>query len=130
MSGSDELFEGLAEQRGPQQTSLGGAPRLRQPEREQIGWQQAAIDDLVSADHPVRAIWAFVLTLDLGQLHDRVKAREGVPGQAPPAPELMLALWLWATVEGVGSARLLDRLCDQHLAYRWLCGGVSRTTTP
>ena len=54
-----------------------------------------------------------------------MKAREGVPGQAPPAPELMMALWLWATVEGVGSARQLTRLCEQHLAYRWLCGGVS-----
>ena len=37
----------------------------------------------------------------------------------------MMALWLWATVEGVGSARQLARLCEQHLAYRWLCGGVS-----
>ena len=41
------------------------------------------------------------------------------------APELMMALWLWATVDGVGSARQLARLCEQHLAYRWLCGGVS-----
>jgi transposase len=123
MSGDDELFEGLGEQRGPQRA--GGAPRLRQPERQQIGWQAASIDELVSPDHPVRAIWAFVATLDLRELHDQVKAREGVPGQAPPAPELLLALWLWATVEGVGSARLLDRLCEQHLAYRWLCGGVS-----
>jgi len=37
----------------------------------------------------------------------------------------MLALWLWATVDGIGSARQLDRLCRDHLAYRWLCGGVS-----
>ncbi len=36
-----------------------------------------------------------------------------------------MALWLWATVEGVGSARQLARFCEQHLAYRWLCGGVS-----
>ena len=100
-------------------------PRLRQPERNQPGWQIAAIDDLVARDHPVRAVWAFVGTLDLRCLHDAVKAREGVPGQAPPAPELMLALWLWATVDGVGSARQLDKLCGEHLAYRWLCGGVS-----
>ena len=58
-------------------------------------------------------------------MHDAVKAREGVPGQAPAAPELMMALWLWATVDGVGSARQLTRMCEQHLAYRWLCGGVS-----
>jgi transposase len=125
MSGGDELFEGLGEQRGPQRASVSGAPRLRRPERRQIGWQAASLDELVAADHPVRAVWAFVSLLDLRELHDQVKAREGVPGQAPPAPELLLALWLWATVEGVGSARLLDRLCEQHLAYRWLCGGVS-----
>jgi transposase len=100
-------------------------PRLRQPERHQLGWQVARIDDLVAHDHPVRAVWAFVQRLDLRALHDAVKAREGVPGQAPPAPELMMALWLWATVDGVGSARQLARLCEQHLAYRWLCGGVS-----
>jgi transposase len=25
----------------------------------------------------------------------------------------------------VGSARELDRLCRDHVAYQWLCGGVS-----
>jgi hypothetical protein len=34
-------------------------------------------------------------------------------------------LWLYATLDGVGSARLLDRLCRSEAAYRWLCGGVS-----
>src|SRR5256885_1599477 len=99
--------------------------RRRQPERHQPGWQIVAIDDLVARDHPVRAVWGFVRGLDLRRLHDAVKAREGVPGQAPAAPELMMALWLWATVDGVGSARQLTRMCEQHLAYRWLCGGVS-----
>ncbi len=124
MSGDSELFGDLPEQLVPQAPGR-GMPRLRQPERHQLGWYAATIDDLVARDHPVRAVWAFVQGLDLGALHDAVKAREGVPGQAPPAPELMMALWLWATVEGVGSARQLTRLCEQHLAYRWLCGGVS-----
>jgi transposase len=120
----ERLFEGLADQPVPPAPGR-GMPRLRQPERCQPGWEIAAIDDLVAGDHPVRAVWAFVGTLDLRCLHDAVKAREGVPGQAPPAPALMLALWLWATVDGVGSARQLDKLCGEHLAYRWLCGGVS-----
>ena len=124
MSGNSELFEDLPEQPVPE-TPGRGMPRLRQPERHQLGWQVARIDDLVAHDHPVRAVWAFVQGLDLGALHDAVKAREGVPGQAPPAPELMMALWLWATVDGIGSARQLARMCEQHLAYRWLCGGVS-----
>ena len=124
MSGNSELFRDLPEQRVPEAPGR-GTPRLRQPERHQLGWQVATLDDLVARDHPVRAVWGFVQGLDLRALHDAVKAREGVPGQAPPAPELMMALWLWATVDGVGSARQLARLCEQHLAYRWLCGGVS-----
>jgi hypothetical protein len=36
-----------------------------------------------------------------------------------------MALWLYATIDGVGTARELDRLCASHTAYRWLCGGVS-----
>lgn len=87
--------------------------------------QWAALDEMIADDHPVRAVWAFVLKLDLSPLHDAIKAREGVPGHPPAAPELMMALWLWATVDGVGSARRLDRLCREHLAYRWLCGEVS-----
>ena len=94
-----ELFGGLPEQAVPPAPGR-GTPRLRQPERDQPGWQILALDDLVTPDHPVRAVWAFVQRLDLQPLHEAVKAREGRPGQAPAAPELLLALWLWATVEG------------------------------
>src|SRR3954470_12861773 len=124
VSGNSELFEDLPEQPVPEAPGR-GTPRLRQPERHQPGWQIMVIDDLVAREQRVRAVWALVQGLDLRALHDAVKAREGVPGQAPPAPELMMALWLWATVDGVGSARQLTRMCEQHLAYRWLCGGVS-----
>lgn len=119
-----ELYGGLPEQAAPPAPGR-GTPRLRQPERDQPGWQILALDDLVMPDHPVRAVWGFVQRLDLQPLHEAVKAREGRPGQAPAVPELLLALWLWATVEGIGSARQLDRLCTEHPAYRWLCGGVS-----
>src|ERR1700680_526376 len=120
---SDEgLFEDLPEQGRPLAEGR-GALRLRVPERSQIGMQVAALDDLISEDHPVRSVWAFVEGLDLSALDDVIKQREGQPGHPPAAPELMLALWLWATVDGVGSARQLDRLCRDHLVYRWLCGG-------
>src|SRR6266851_5528276 len=92
--------------------------------------QVAALDDLISEDHPVRSVWAFVEGLDLSALHDVIKAREGQPGHPPAAPELMLALWLWATVDGVGSARQLDRLCRDHLVYRWFWGGFWRRASP
>lgn len=125
MAMADEgLFEDLPEHKGPQAEGR-GAPRLRVPERSQIDTHWAALDDLIPDDHPVRAVWAFVLGLDLSALHEAIKAREGQPGHPPVAPELMMALWLWATIDGVGSARRLDQLCKEHLVYRWLCGGVS-----
>jgi transposase len=124
MSNERQLIQDLAEQLAPGSAGR-GAPRFRHPERRQLGWHAASIDDLIAPDHPVRAVWAFAQALDLRALHEAVKAREGVAGQAPPAPELMMALWLWATVDGVGSARQLAKLCEEHLAYRWLCGGVS-----
>src|SRR5438105_4019367 len=124
MSTGDELFGDLPEQEVPQ-AAVQGAPRLRQPERHQVGFELAAIDDLVAEDHPVRAVWQFVTTLDLSALKEAVKSREGSAGHPAATPDLMMALWLWATVDGVGSARQLAKLCKQHLAYRWLCGGVS-----
>jgi transposase len=70
-------------------------------------------------------IWAYVEQLDLRELEDAIKAREGTPGHPAITPRLLLALWLYATSEGVGSARALARLCESHDAYRWLVGGVS-----
>jgi hypothetical protein len=37
----------------------------------------------------------------------------------------MLALWLYATLRGVGSARELARRCETDLPFQWICGGVS-----
>lgn len=123
---SDELFNGLPAQLAPQSAAAaGGAPRLRQPERDQIELRAVDIDSLIGQDHPVRVIWSYVEGLDLSALEDRIKAREHSPGHPSISPRLLMALWLYATSEGIGSARALTRLCESHDTYRWLCGGVS-----
>ena len=101
-----------------------GKARLREPVRNQIELRPVDLNSLIGADHPARTIWAYVERLDLGALEERVRARTHTPGQAPATPRLLLALWLYGTSEGVGSARALARLCTSHDAYRWLCGGV------
>ena len=83
------------------------------------------LDSLLPPDHNARAVWAYVLRLDLSSLYDQIKARGSHPGRPPIDPAVLMALWLFATLEGVRSARTLDRLCSQHFAYIWLCGGVS-----
>lgn len=122
----DRLFGELPEQAAPRTEAVPqGAPRLREPVRDQVELRAVDIDSLIGQDHPARVIWAYVEGLELSELEDRVKARENRPGHPAPSPRLLLALWLYATSEGVGSARALDRLCDNHDVYRWLCGGVS-----
>jgi transposase len=62
--------------------------------------------------------------LDLSPLYEAIQSREGESGRPPPDPAVLLALWLYATIEGIGSARQLERLAQRDLACRWLAGGV------
>jgi transposase len=122
----DELFGDLPTQAKPQAEAAAlGAPRLREPQRNQIALRAVDIESLIGQDHSVRLIWCYVEQLDLRELENRIKARGERPGHPATSPRLLLALWLYATSEGIGSARALQRLCENHDVYRWLCGGVS-----
>ena len=101
-----------------------GVPRLQRPNRGQLELRSVDLDGLLPADHRARLVWAFTEGLDLGPLYEWIRAVEGHPGRPPIDPAILTALWLYATLDGVGSARALDRLCAEHDAYRWLCGGV------
>ena len=120
----ETLFGDLPENE-PVKTGWAGPPRLREPVRDQVELRAVDLEALLSAEHPARVIWAYVEKLDLSALEERVQARAHGPGQSPPSPRLLLALWLYATTQGVGSARALARLCESQDEYRWLCGGVS-----
>ena len=119
-----ELFDELPELARPAPRSRGGA-RLRQPERDQVALRPVALDELIGADHLARLVWHLVGRFDLTPLLDRIVSREGAAGHPHTDPRLMVSLWLYATLDGVASARELARLCAEHAAYRWLCGGVT-----
>lgn len=99
--------------------------RLATAERSQVEFQQTSLDELLSADHRARQVWNYVEGLDLGLLYGRIRTTVQSSGRPAIDPAILMALWLYATLDGVGSARLLDRLCRSEAAYRWLCGGVS-----
>ena len=84
-----------------------------------------SLDQLLPPDHVVRVVWDYVISVDVTPLLAQIKAVPGHVGRDATDPRLLLALWLYATIDGVGSAHALDRLCREHLAYQWLCGGVS-----
>ena len=101
-----------------------GAQRVRRPVRNQVELVPRTLDDLVPADHPARAIWALLERLDLEAFYAKIRAAIDGPGRAASDPKVLLALWLLATTEGIGRARRLARLTEEHDAYRWLRGGV------
>jgi transposase len=105
-------------------TAQPGRARVMCAQRDQLELRACDLDGLLGVDHPVRSVWAFVESLDLAPLHARIKSVEGAAGRPAIDPAILVALWLWATIDGVGSARELDRLCERDDAYRWICGGV------
>ncbi len=98
--------------------------RVVRPIRNQIQFLMQDLDGTLPEEHQVRAIWDFLDRLERSVFYASIKAVEGGPGRPARDPQVLLALWVYATVEGVGSARKLDRLCREHDAFRWLCGGV------
>jgi transposase len=100
-------------------------PRYDVPNRAQVELYPCDLETLLPPGHAARLVWRFVEGLALKPFYDAIRAREGRPGRPPIDPRILIALWLYATIDGVGSAREVDRLCQQHDAYRWIRGGVS-----
>src|SRR6266853_379027 len=105
MMAGNELFDELPDSEPQSDAAPQGAPRLREPKRDQIELRAVDIESLIGENHPARVIWAYVAGLDLSELEDRIKARGDRPGHPAISPRLLLALWLVATSDGVGSAR-------------------------
>jgi len=98
--------------------------RVKRPERAQQQWRTFALDQLVASDHRVRSVWHYVDSLDLSALYAKIRAVEGKAGRDAVDPRILMALWMFATIEGVSSARQIARLCERDLAYMWICGDV------
>lgn len=98
--------------------------RVLMPNRAQIELRASDLESLLPEGHRARVVWAYVEQADLSRMYAGIKALEGGSGRTPIAPEILFALWLYATVDGVGSARAIARLTQDHDAYRWICGGV------
>lgn len=108
----------MSDQQGPK-------ARVVEVNRGQMRLVPMDLESLLPADHQARAVWTFVERLDLGEFYERIRSREGKAGRPATDPQIYLALWIYATVDGVGSAREIERLCQYHLAYQWICGGVN-----
>jgi transposase len=85
----------------------------------------ARIEDYVSADNPVRAIEAYVGSLDLAKLGFGHAAASGGAGQPPYDPADLLKLYLYGYVNHVRSSRRLERETQRNLEVIWLLRGLT-----
>ena len=98
-------------------------PRLRCADRQTL-LPAMPLEDLLAPEHLARTVWEFVQGLDLTPLLESIRSVEGRPGRPAIDPQILVALWLYATIEGISSARAVAWLCANHHGFRWLCGGV------
>ena len=98
------------------------APRLRVPQRDQVPMNWATLEQMLEPDHPVRIVWEAVSKLDLTAWLSEIKAVEGHVGRDATDPRLLVALWVYATLKGLGSAHQLAVLSRECLPSMWLCG--------
>lgn len=104
---------------------MSSTARVRRPHRDQVEMRFLALDEILPSDHRARLVWAFVQSLDLESLYASIQVTERQAGRTAIAPEVLVALWLLATLDGIGSARELDRRCTTDLPYMWMLGGVT-----
>ena len=98
--------------------------KLLQASRNQIEMIVSALDEMIPDNHPVRAVWTYVEKLDLSKALNKIETIEGCVGRPAVDPKILVALWLYATIEGIGSARVLARYAHEHIAFKWICGNV------
>jgi transposase len=110
---------------GEESEEVKPAVRLRRAERRQVAMVVQCPDDLVGPSHAVRRVMAVVEKLDLGQFCEPIRAREGEAGRDATDPQLLVGLWLYGCIRGIGSARELARRCEESAPFRWLLGGVT-----
>jgi transposase len=93
--------------------------------REQTTFLPACVDDYVAAANPVRAIDAYVESLDLVALGFRHADRpSGATGQPPYDPGDLLKLYLYGYTNQVRSSRRLAREAERNLEMIWLLHGL------
>lgn len=126
MKHKDTLFDIPKHTESEKNTNYSTAkPRLKYAVRNQIETMTNSLDQCLPEDHKARSVWAYVEQFDLSAILVTIKSVESAPGAPAIDPRILIAVWLYAFIEGIISAKIINRYCKEHLAFKWLCGGVS-----
>jgi transposase len=126
MNEQPTLFDTSKYNHSPKQVeSFKGKPRINSPVRNVIEYKMFCLEDVIPADHKARFVWNYVQELDMSGFTTKIQSVEGNAGRPATDPRLLLSLWIYATIEGIGSGRVIETYCADHSAFKWLCGEVS-----
>jgi transposase len=109
----------------PTNEEIFGKPRLNTACRNQCIASFNTLDDILPKDHLARLVWEYVQSLDLSIILGKILAVKNHAGRPATDPKILLALWLFATIKSIGSSRLIEEYCQEHDAFKWICGGVN-----
>jgi transposase len=98
------------------------AHHFRKSERRQAFLLPADMMDWLPGGDIVHLIVDAVAMMDLGEFEADYKL--GRAGQAPFAPQVLLALLIYAYAHGIRSSRVIERLCGRDAGYRFIVGGA------
>jgi transposase len=93
--------------------------------RDQASFLPPCLEDYVGRDNPVRAIDAYVDSLDLNELAFRDVGSDGGAGQPPYDPADLLKLYLYGYLHQVRSSRRLEREARRNVELMWLLRGLA-----
>ena len=93
--------------------------------REQVSLLPPCLEDYVGRDNPVRAIDAYVDSLDLNAVDFRDVGSDGGAGQPPYDPADLLKLYLYGYLNQVRSSRRLEREARRNTEVIWLLRGLT-----
>src|SRR6266478_9624279 len=93
--------------------------------RDQASFLPPRIEDYVGPENPVRAVEAYVASLDVIGLGFRDVGSEGGAGQPPYNPADLLKLYLYGYLNQVRSSRRLEREAGRNVELIWLLRGLA-----
>lgn len=105
--------------------SVYGKPRLNRACRNQYELTPTLLEDILPNDHLARLVWEYVQSLDLSIVLNKIQSVENHAGRPATDPKILLCLWLFSTIKGIGSSRVIEEYCLEHDAFKWICGGVN-----
>lgn len=89
--------------------------------RDTVQLLPPCLDDYVAADNPVRAIDAYVDSLDLQAMGFRHAETHSGSGQPPFDPALLLKLYMYGYQNRIHSSRRLEAATRCNVEVMWLC---------